>query len=52
MLEATFAWLLAQPAISSVIAGATSPEQIAANAKAGETVLSDDVVAAIGALFG
>lgn len=52
MLGATFAWLLAQPAISSVIAGATSPEQIAANAKAGETVLSDDVVAAIGALFG
>ena len=52
MLEATFAWLLAQPAISSVIAGATSPEQIAANAKAGETVLPDDVAAAIGALFG
>ena len=52
MLDATFAWLLAQPAISSVIAGATSPEQVAANAKAGETVLPDDVVAAIGALFG
>jgi aryl-alcohol dehydrogenase-like predicted oxidoreductase len=52
MLGATFAWLLAQPAISSVIAGATSPEQVAANAQAGETVLTDDTVAAIGALFG
>ena len=52
MLGATFAWLLAQSPVSSVIAGATSPEQVAANAKAGETVLGDDVVAAIGALFG
>ena len=52
MLGATFAWLLAQSPVSSVIAGATSPQQVAANAKAGETVLGDDVVAAIGALFG
>ncbi|QAY74460.1 aldo/keto reductase [Agromyces protaetiae] len=35
MLEATFGWLLAQPALSSVIAGATKPEQIAQNAAAG-----------------
>ncbi len=35
MLEATFGWLLAQPALSSVIAGATKPEQIAENAAAG-----------------
>lgn len=35
MLEATFGWLLAQPGVSSVIAGATSPAQIEANAKAG-----------------
>ncbi|WP_109212000.1 MULTISPECIES: aldo/keto reductase [Microbacterium] len=34
MLEATFGWLLAQPALSSVIAGATSPEQVQANAAA------------------
>ena len=34
MLEATFGWLLAQPALSSVIAGATSPEQVRANAAA------------------
>ena len=35
MLEATFGWLLAQPGVSSVIAGATSPAQIEANARAG-----------------
>jgi aryl-alcohol dehydrogenase-like predicted oxidoreductase len=34
MLEATFGWLLAQPGLSSVIAGATSAEQISANAAA------------------
>jgi aryl-alcohol dehydrogenase-like predicted oxidoreductase len=34
MLEATFGWLLARPATSSVIAGATSAEQIAQNAAA------------------
>lgn len=34
MLEATFGWLLSQPALSSVIAGATSPEQVRANAAA------------------
>ncbi|MEL5991475.1 aldo/keto reductase [Microbacterium phosphatis] len=35
MLEATFGWLLAQPGVASVIAGATSPEQVASNASAG-----------------
>lgn len=35
MLEATFGWMLAQPALSSVIAGATKPEQIRENAAAG-----------------
>jgi aryl-alcohol dehydrogenase-like predicted oxidoreductase len=34
MLEATFTWLLAQPSLSSVIAGATKPEQVAQNAAA------------------
>jgi 1-deoxyxylulose-5-phosphate synthase len=34
MLQATFGWLLAQPAMSSVIAGATKPEQIVQNAEA------------------
>ncbi|WBU39328.1 aldo/keto reductase [Homoserinibacter sp. YIM 151385] len=34
MLEATIGWLLARPALSSVIAGATRPEQVAQNAAA------------------
>ncbi|MDJ0349459.1 aldo/keto reductase [Cryobacterium sp. PH29-G1] len=34
MLAATFAWLLAQPGLTSVIAGATKPEQISQNATA------------------
>lgn len=34
MLEATFGWLLAQPGLTSVIAGATRPEQVAENAAA------------------
>ena len=35
ILEATFGWLLSKPSLSSVIAGATKPEQIRANATAG-----------------
>ena len=34
MLEATFGWMLAQPALTSVIAGTTKPEQLAQNAAA------------------
>ncbi|GAA5211275.1 aldo/keto reductase [Microbacterium kyungheense] len=34
MLQATFGWLLSHPALSSVIAGATTPEQVRANADA------------------
>jgi aryl-alcohol dehydrogenase-like predicted oxidoreductase len=34
MLEATFGWLLSRPALSSVIAGATSAAQLQANAAA------------------
>lgn len=51
MLQATFAWLLAQDPVASVIAGATTPEQVAANAEAGRTRLAPDVVDAISALF-
>jgi aryl-alcohol dehydrogenase-like predicted oxidoreductase len=32
MLDLAFAWLLGHPVVSSVIAGATKPEQVAANA--------------------
>jgi aryl-alcohol dehydrogenase-like predicted oxidoreductase len=34
LLEMAFSWLAAQPQVASVIAGATSPEQVAANARA------------------
>ena len=34
MLEATFGWMLAQPGLTSVIAGTTKPEQLALNAAA------------------
>lgn len=51
MLEATFAWMLAQPVVTSVIAGATTPEQVAQNAAAGEARLSQHAVGAIADLF-
>lgn len=36
LLELAFAWLLARPVVASVIAGATKPEQVVANAAAAE----------------
>jgi aryl-alcohol dehydrogenase-like predicted oxidoreductase len=52
MLTATFAWLLAQPSLSSVIAGASRPEQVSANAEAAVAwTPSPDEVAEISALF-
>ncbi len=52
MLTATFAWLLAQPGLTSVIAGATKPEQVLQNADAA-TAWSPTAaeVAEISALF-
>jgi aryl-alcohol dehydrogenase-like predicted oxidoreductase len=50
MLEATFGWLLAQPGLTSVIAGATKPEQIVQNAAASWVPSAEDV-AAISELF-
>jgi 1-deoxyxylulose-5-phosphate synthase len=52
LLGATFGWLLAHPALSSVIAGATRPEQIRANAIAGNAWRpTAEQVAEIDALF-
>ncbi len=52
MLAATFAWLLAQPGLASVIAGATKPEQIEQNAIAATAWQpSAEDVARIGAFF-
>jgi aryl-alcohol dehydrogenase-like predicted oxidoreductase len=41
LLELAIAWLAAQPAVASVIAGATKPEQVRANAAAAAWELSD-----------
>ncbi|GAA4164827.1 aldo/keto reductase [Gryllotalpicola daejeonensis] len=52
MLQATFGWLLAQPGLTSVIAGATKPEQIVANAEAATAWHpSADEVAEISRIF-
>jgi aryl-alcohol dehydrogenase-like predicted oxidoreductase len=40
VLELAIAWLAAKPFVGSVIAGATKPEQVSANAAAGEWTLS------------
>jgi aryl-alcohol dehydrogenase-like predicted oxidoreductase len=42
LLELAIAWLLARPTVTSVIAGATKPEQAHANAAAAGWTLSDD----------
>ena len=44
-------WLAAQPAMGPIIAGATSPAQIQANAAAVEWSLSGDDLAAIDAIL-
>ncbi|MET3889771.1 aryl-alcohol dehydrogenase-like predicted oxidoreductase [Bosea sp. OAE506] len=46
-VELAFSWLAAQPVVSSVIAGATRPEQIAANVKAADWALTADELAEI-----
>ncbi|MBV9935216.1 MAG: aldo/keto reductase [Actinobacteria bacterium] len=51
LLDLAMAWLAAQPAMASVIAGATKPEQVAANAASVEWRMSDDDVAAVVALL-
>jgi 1-deoxyxylulose-5-phosphate synthase len=52
MLQGTFAWLLAQPGLTSVIAGATKPEQIVQNAEAGTAFTpTDDEVAEMTVIF-
>jgi aryl-alcohol dehydrogenase-like predicted oxidoreductase len=45
-----YAWLLAKPEVSSVIVGASRPEQLADNLAAADVELSDDEVAALDAL--
>ena len=47
MLDVAIGWLVAQPHVPSVIAGATKPEQVEANVAAGDAKLSPDVVGEI-----
>jgi aryl-alcohol dehydrogenase-like predicted oxidoreductase len=51
ILELAFAGLLSRPVVSSVIAGATRPEQVQANVTAGEWELSGDDIAALDELL-
>lgn len=52
MLEATMGWFLHNPQVSSIIAGATRPEQIVSNAEAGSAwTPTADEVDEIGRLF-
>ncbi len=41
LLELALGWLLRRPAVASVIAGATTPEQVEQNARAAGWALSD-----------
>ncbi len=52
ILELAFAWLAAQPAMTSVIAGATKPEQVSANVAAVAWKLSDDDLAELDGILG
>jgi aryl-alcohol dehydrogenase-like predicted oxidoreductase len=47
MLELAFSWLLARPSVSSVIAGATKPEQLEQNASAADWALTPEELAEI-----
>jgi aryl-alcohol dehydrogenase-like predicted oxidoreductase len=51
LTEVALSWLASQPVVGSVIAGATSPEQVRANVAATRTDLSAEDVAAIGELM-
>lgn len=52
LLELAFAWLLAEPATASVIAGATKPEQVAGNVGAASWHLSAEEKATVDSIVG
>jgi aryl-alcohol dehydrogenase-like predicted oxidoreductase len=51
LLELAFSWLLSKPAVSSVIAGATKPEQLEQNANAGNWRLASEDLSELDILF-
>ena len=48
VLELAMAWLAAQPAVASIIAGATSPEQVRSNAASVEWKMTAEEVREVG----
>jgi aryl-alcohol dehydrogenase-like predicted oxidoreductase len=52
LLELAFGWLAAQPVVASIIAGATKPEQVEANARAIGWELTADELAEIDRITG
>ena len=52
ILELAFAWLLANPMVSSVIAGATRPEQVEGNAASADWSLTDEDVEEVNTILG
>lgn len=51
ILELAFSWLLSRPIVTSVIAGATRPGQVTANARAGAWTLTAEDLAEIDVIF-
>jgi aryl-alcohol dehydrogenase-like predicted oxidoreductase len=51
ILELAFSWLLARPAVASVIAGATKPEQVRANVGTAGWKLSAEELAEVGRIL-
>jgi aryl-alcohol dehydrogenase-like predicted oxidoreductase len=47
LLELAFSWLAARPCVSSIIAGATKPEQLEANAGAANWLLTAEELAEV-----
>ncbi|WP_434994103.1 aldo/keto reductase [Arthrobacter sp. Ld5] len=50
-VRVAFSWLAAQPSVGSVIAGATTPEQVRQNAAAADWTPSEEDLAALDAIF-
>lgn len=51
MTQVAFAWLLSKPVVASVMAGATKPEQVTANARAAELRLTETQITELEALL-
>jgi len=52
MVELAFAWLLGRQSVGSVIAGASTPDQIRQNAAASEWELTSDEMAELNGILG